>query len=268
MKATVDVPSMSKYMYHSKPPPIKFYNRYDPYYEFTNFYFSPINLDDHTWPTTEHYFQAQKFVGTPYYDYIRKVSYPRDAFQVSRDPSAHAWIRGDWHHVKNDVMLKALRAKFTQHTDLKKLLLGTEDRELIEHTHNDSYWGDGGDGSGANHLGRLLMQVRNEIKHKETNKSSTTSTPLKSQARLRRSNSLLNIHTTSLSSTSYSNSLPASNSALTHVTSLEKKSTSKPLTPQSRAPLTPQPQRRSYPRSASQILSYDIITGELKKTWV
>ena len=265
MKATVDVPFMSKYMYHSKPPPIKFYNRYDPYYEFTNFYFSPINLDDHTWPTTEHYFQAQKFVGTPYYDYIRKVSYPRDAFQVSRDPSAHAWIRGDWHHVKNDVMLKALQAKFTQHADLKRLLLGTEDRELIEHTHNDSYWGDGGDGSGANHLGRLLMQVRNEIKHKETNKSSTTSihsTPLKSQARLKRSNSLSSIHTTSLA---HYNSLPASNSALPHVTYPERK-----LTESTSKPLTPQLPRKSLSRSALQTehSHLDIITWKLKNTWV
>ena len=40
----------------------------------------------------------------------------------------------------------------------------TGTRELVEHTANDSYWGDGGDGTGQNKLGKLLMQVRDEVK--------------------------------------------------------------------------------------------------------
>ncbi len=61
-------------------------------------------------------------------------------------------------------MLDALRAKFTQHEELRELLLGTGDAGLVEHTANDSYWGDGGDGSGKNRLGVLLMQVRCEVR--------------------------------------------------------------------------------------------------------
>ena len=61
-------------------------------------------------------------------------------------------------------MLQALRAKFTQHADLAEILLGTEDAELIEHTERDSYWGDGGDGSGRNRLGHLLEQIRSELR--------------------------------------------------------------------------------------------------------
>ena len=60
-------------------------------------------------------------------------------------------------------MYVALYAKFTQHQELKKLLVETGGRPLIEHTANDSYWGDGGDGSGQNHLGRLLMKLRKEL---------------------------------------------------------------------------------------------------------
>ena len=60
-------------------------------------------------------------------------------------------------------MLAALRAKFSQHHQLRTLLLGTGCAQLIEHTRNDSYWGDGGDGSGQNMLGKLLMQVRGEL---------------------------------------------------------------------------------------------------------
>ena len=61
-------------------------------------------------------------------------------------------------------MYVALYAKFTQHEHLRKLLLETGDRKLIEHTSRDSYWGDGGDGSGQNKLGKLLMKLREELK--------------------------------------------------------------------------------------------------------
>ena len=60
-------------------------------------------------------------------------------------------------------MREALRAKFTQHPDLKELLLRTGSAQLVEHTANDNYWGDGGDGSGKNRLGILLMELRAEL---------------------------------------------------------------------------------------------------------
>jgi ribA/ribD-fused uncharacterized protein len=61
-------------------------------------------------------------------------------------------------------MHDALQAKLTQHEELKKLLIETKDKILIEHTENDSYWGDGGDGTGKNKLGKLLMKVREALK--------------------------------------------------------------------------------------------------------
>jgi ribA/ribD-fused uncharacterized protein len=61
-------------------------------------------------------------------------------------------------------MLEALRAKFTQHDDLLATLLATGTAMLVEHTANDDYWGDGGDGSGKNRLGYLLMHVREELR--------------------------------------------------------------------------------------------------------
>ena len=66
--------------------------------------------------------------------------------------------------VKVAVMRDALRAKFTQHPELSELLLGTGDAKLVEHTENDDYWGDGGDGRGKNMLGRLLMLLRDELR--------------------------------------------------------------------------------------------------------
>jgi len=72
-------------------------------------------------------------------------------------------LRADWEVVKEDVMRDALRAKFDQHPKLKALLLSTGDAELIEHTRNDRYWADGGDGTGKNRLGILLMELRAEL---------------------------------------------------------------------------------------------------------
>ena len=61
-------------------------------------------------------------------------------------------------------MRAALRAKFTQHPALRSLLVGTGDAELIEHTANDRYWADGGDGRGKNMLGKLLMELRAHLR--------------------------------------------------------------------------------------------------------
>jgi predicted NAD-dependent protein-ADP-ribosyltransferase YbiA (DUF1768 family) len=60
-------------------------------------------------------------------------------------------------------MLLALRAKVAQHAVVRAALRSTVGAELVEHTRRDRYWGDGGDGSGANVLGRLWRRVRREI---------------------------------------------------------------------------------------------------------
>ncbi len=143
--------------------PVLFYNRDEPYYEFTNFYRAKIKLDGKVWPTTEHYFQAQKFIGTPYVEQIRKLEAPRMAFSLSRNPQVARWRREDWEQEKVNVMYKALLAKFSQHERLRSLLLGTGHRELIEHSPYDRFWGDGGDRTGENMLGRLLMKVRADL---------------------------------------------------------------------------------------------------------
>ena len=160
------LPSLSPFHSSSKSSSksIKFYNRDEPYYEFTNFYRASVLIDCKKWPTTEHYFQAQKFIGTPYVEAIRCLPTAQEAFQLSRDPKVSRWRRSDWDTVKDDIMLKALRCKFAQHKSLHEKLWKTGDKELIEHTTNDSYWADGGGkGKGQNKLGRLLMKIRDEI---------------------------------------------------------------------------------------------------------
>jgi len=144
---------------------IRFYSTANEYGEFSNFAAYPIKLKGKIWATSEHYFQAQKFKGTPYEAEIHKTAKPMLAAQMGR--SRKVKIRQDWEKVKNLVMLDAVRAKFIQHPDLKDLLLSTGDAKIVEHTANDSYWGDGGDGKGKNRLGQILMLVRKELKERE-----------------------------------------------------------------------------------------------------
>ena len=144
--------------------PIRFYHKHDPYYEFTNFYQAPLQIDGRVWATSENYFQAQKYIGTPLFGAIQQSQTAREAFDISRTPGLGLqWRRSDWEEVKDDVMYVALYAKFTQHEHLRRLLLDTGERKLVEHTSRDSYWGDGGDGSGLNKLGHLLMRLREEL---------------------------------------------------------------------------------------------------------
>ena len=73
-------------------------------------------------------------------------------------------LRKEWESAKDSIMHEAVLAKFSQHADLGEILLGTGDAKIVEHTANDAYWGDGGDGSGRNKLGQILMQVREELR--------------------------------------------------------------------------------------------------------
>ena len=141
---------------------IKFYAVHETYGVFSNFALYPIQLKGKRWPTSEHYFQAQKFVGTPQETTIRKAVSPMKAAELGRSRTYK--IRQNWDNIKENVMYDALKAKFTQHQELREILLSTQEKILIEHTENDGYWGDGGDGTGKNRLGKLLMRLRKELK--------------------------------------------------------------------------------------------------------
>nr|CAG8489919.1 1512_t:CDS:2 [Entrophospora candida] len=160
-----------------KPPynTIWFYNRDEPYYEFTNFKENfPIKAalvprpgsapEVKSWPTSEHLFQAAKFQNTrrEICDLIRKCYKPRDAFNMAR--RYQQFTDPNWHEINVNVMEWVVKKKFEQHPILAKRLLETGDKILVEHTELDRFWGDGGDGTGSNMLGIILMNVRKELR--------------------------------------------------------------------------------------------------------
>ena len=145
---------------------INFYSVNDAYGEFSNFAAFPITLQGKRWPTSEHYFQAQKFQNSAHQKEIVKAKTPMIAARLGRDRKKR--LRRDWESVKDNVMREAVTAKFAQHDELREILLATGQAKLVEHTTNDGYWGDGADGSGKNMLGRILMEVRERLRAHKT----------------------------------------------------------------------------------------------------
>lgn len=141
---------------------INFYSHHGDYGCFSNFSNHPVELKGKAWSTSEHYFQAQKFAGTKHESKVRKCSGPGEAAAMGRDRSLP--LRADWESVKDNIMRVAVLAKFLQNEDAKIELLSTGDEVLVEHTSNDKYWADGGNGKGKNMLGIILMEVRGVIR--------------------------------------------------------------------------------------------------------
>lgn len=126
---------------------IYFYSsREKPYGCFSNFSAHGLTLDGVWWPTSEHYFQAQKFVGTPHADQIRQVKLPKDAARLGRQRTRP--LRPDWEAVKDDVMRQAVLCKFETHADIRDILLSTGHQDLVENAPGDYYWGCGQNGTG------------------------------------------------------------------------------------------------------------------------
>ena len=151
---------------------IRFYSTRGKHGCFSNFSKHSVHIDGLRWPTTEHYFQAMKFEGSKkdYLDVFHSKG-ASEAARLGRDRKRP--LRKDWEVVKEDVMRKALLAKFTQNSELNKILLNTNKAIIIEETHRDHYWGNGGDDTGKNRLGCLLMELRTRIQSAESDSTNT-----------------------------------------------------------------------------------------------
>jgi hypothetical protein len=146
---------------------IYFYKTDAPYGCFSNFSPHAIYLDDRDWQTVEHYYQAQKFVGTEDEDLmaaIRAAKTPEEAASLGRDSCRQ--VRSDWEEVKFQIMHKAVLTKFSTHADIQAVLLATGDRLIVEDSPIDYYWGCGLDKTGQNQLGKILAIVRQTIRER------------------------------------------------------------------------------------------------------
>lgn len=125
----------------------------------SNFYQSKAKYDGIIYPTAEHAFQAAKTNDMDWQEKIWFAKTPTEAKRLGRK----APLREDWEDIKLIVMKEILKSKFSN-PPLAQKLLETGDQELIEgNWWGDTFWGVC-KGVGENHLGKLLMNIRKEIK--------------------------------------------------------------------------------------------------------
>jgi len=144
---------------------IYFYKVWEPYGCFSNFSPHGIEIRGTYWSTVEHYYQAQKFVGSVDAVIIPSIyaaETPEEAAALGRCSTRK--LRCDWDVVKTQVMREAVLKKFLTHAEIREILLITGDNLLVENSPKDYFWGCGADKTGQNCLGKILMSVREEIR--------------------------------------------------------------------------------------------------------
>lgn len=138
------------------------------FYVLSNFSAFNLKWQGHTFPTSEHAYHWEKFWQEGY-----GSAWPI-ALEIKDAPSAHEAFkiaernkhrrRHGWDDVKVDIMRRILRAKVQQHEYVRHKLLETGDRELIEDSWRDDFWGWGPNRDGQNMLGKLWMEIRAELR--------------------------------------------------------------------------------------------------------
>lgn len=173
--------------------PIRFFKDTE-YSELSNYHHlkTPITIGSKTYKSSEHAYQSLKFdweFSTPeqkaYAEIVRGSKTPHMskelanqkikggyAWRLKLNPIIQEWLekgvkpRDDFAQVKDAIMRQVCLAKFTQDEECRNVLLSTGNRKLIEQSCWDSYWGNGGDDSGLNKLGGILMEIREELRKK------------------------------------------------------------------------------------------------------
>lgn len=121
----------------------------------SNFWHARVTLDDVSYPTVENAYQAAKTLVLLAREQFERCT-PAQAKRLGRKVK----MRGDWERVKLRVMRDLLAQKFAPGSRLAGMLLATGKAEIIEGNHwGDRFWGVC-NGTGQNHLGRLLMERR------------------------------------------------------------------------------------------------------------
>lgn len=139
-------------------------DRFEGEYRFlSNFYPAEVELNGDMYSSVEHAYQAAKTIDPNKRKVIREANTAGQAKRLGK----YITLRVDWENIKLSVMEDLVRQKFTKHEELKKKLLQTDNKELIE----SNYWRDFFlgvcKGKGQNYLGKILMKIREEVKNEK-----------------------------------------------------------------------------------------------------
>ena len=134
------------------------------FYALSNFSAFTVRINGRTFPTSEHAYHFFKFKDHAIGYALAVLDAPsaHEAFKIAERHKADR--RPDWDAVKVDIMRDILRAKVAQHEYVRRKLLATGDRELVENSWRDDFWGWGPNQDGRNALGKLWMEIRAELR--------------------------------------------------------------------------------------------------------
>lgn len=126
----------------------------------SNFTLVKVEYDGREYPSTEHAYQAAKTLDPIQRENIRTVAGPGVAKRLGQKVK----IRDDWDQIKLQIMYDLVHEKFSRYPMLKQMLLDTGDMKIVEgNTWGDTFWGIC-KGVGENHLGKIIMKVREELR--------------------------------------------------------------------------------------------------------
>ena len=159
---------MNKNTYQNRDPKLEtagkiigFYER--EFYCFSNFSSFQVEWEGRVWQTSEHAYQASRFIGKnpKVVEIIFKARSADDAYRIAKKYLEDKFINYGNKDLKN--MESIVRAKLKQNSYVMHKLLQTGNREIVEDSPKDDFWGWGEKRKGRNELGKIWMKLRSEI---------------------------------------------------------------------------------------------------------
>ncbi len=148
---------------------VRFYEH--DFYILSNFSAFRLYWHGYDFDTSEHAYHWRKFIyssdeGKKICGFIKQARSAHEAFKIAEQFKR---LRvADWDSKKVAIMREIIRAKAEQHEYVARKLLATADRELVEDSWRDDFWGWGESGNGQNMLGKLWMELRAELRQQQT----------------------------------------------------------------------------------------------------
>lgn len=136
-------------------------------------YFSPytahaIEIDGVVYPTVEHAYQCARYTDKNIIEEIRNAHSPVLAWETSSKYKHLQIPEFKDENYKLSVMKKLMYLKAEQHADVRQALLDSGDQKIVKHIvtypPGDGFWDDGEDGTGLNYIGKMWVEIRDEIK--------------------------------------------------------------------------------------------------------
>ena len=144
-----------------KPKPTSITEFKGEYRFLSNFYPATVDYEGIRFPTVEHAFQAAKTLDKGERRRISKLGSAGEAKRAGRKVT----LRRDWEKRKIEIMSDLVYQKFSNHSELREKLLDTGNAKLVEGNNwHDTFWGVDVVSGGENHLGKILMEVRAQLK--------------------------------------------------------------------------------------------------------